>query len=150
MKVCYLFLLTLLLIPAALTAQLVRFKDATRQSWAGGVCCAHGTNYVVNLEVESAGNFQVDTIWIKGQPQPLTSLDLQRIYPGDSSRYFLQIRAGHTWGRMGWQNDEIIEVRKDKPAPEFEGEALVVYRLRGKQHRLEIPEIAELPYLAFP
>jgi hypothetical protein len=156
MKVCYTLFITLLLFTTALPAQMVQLKDATRQSWAGGVCCAHGINYVIQLNVASdagsAGRFRVDTLWIKGVDHPFIQPEVQLTFTGDSSKFTGVIHAGQTFDnrRMLLVQEELKEKAEAPPAPHFEGEALVVYHFRGKQRRLEIAAFQELVPLAFP
>lgn len=134
-------------------AQTITLNNATSQSWAGGMCCATGTNYQISLIVDSPDkNFKLDTLWIGRQFFAMNQNDGYTVI------------ANHTKGKSAYTinvgissnhyREEYIDLKKEitpiVKAPIYSGEACLVYHSNKIRKQFEIKDFKELPYLAYP
>lgn len=144
-------LLLALLVGQSLHAQAVKVTLATQQRWAGGVCCAQGIHYRIQLHVsDKLRNFQLDSLWIGETFVPMPEEAVQVISKDSTGSNYL-IQVGQSWGRNGWQDDERIMTPAKLPkAPAYEGDAILLYRSSGVRHRVVVGKLEELMMIAYP
>lgn len=119
---------------------------ATSQGWAGGVCCVSGTNYSVVFELpKSIKKFEVDSVylqtygWIPSTLYPEYSVENER-------------RINLSFGIRQDENSPYLynEVLEKPIIRNFEGAALIILKVNGKQVEKTISSFEELMFLAYP
>ncbi|MGV3629580.1 MAG: hypothetical protein ACO1O6_00145 [Bacteroidota bacterium] len=117
----------------------------TKQSWAGGICCSSGTNYVLHL---SSGSVDLQQVVVER-----ISVDGNCIASG----WQLSSGVKSLILSFGTRNDhkqyktfyprEGEQVHKDHRCPENNTIRLCI---NGETEEFTISELKELPYLAYP
>lgn len=151
-------LLFLLGFSSLLKSQALTVTNSTEQSWAGGVCCATGTNYQIQLKVTEADKkFKLDTLWIGDRPFVLDEKNGYSVIKSerDGALYYT-LNAGVSENRYerDYELDlkkEIKEVKEITKAPKYSGVACIVYTDNNKMKKLiEISDFKEKSFLAYP
>lgn len=143
MKQLLLLLLCAVLLVSITYAQ--EIKKATQQDWAGGVCCATGTNYVVTIETDfSADAVSLREIWLNNYGQVTGGILSDGPDPGTLTLSF------GTYSNKRSMEDSEEEDRNKEKMPNFEGEALITLKKCIKTIRLEVDSFETLMMLAYP
>lgn len=138
----------------SIKSQDLKLTSSTEQSWAGGVCCATGTNYQIIIEVESPDKkIHLDTLWIGQSLFVLNENDGYMVTCAkNGQRLSYTINVGISSNRYGdYEIEKKEESKKVKEkAPEYSGAALLIYHVNKQRKLLQIQAFKELPYLAYP
>lgn len=121
---------------------------ATSQGWAGGMCCASGTNYAVTLLLDTEPkDFRVEGIYLQGSGKMgatnvihTISMENKIIY----SIHFGNVFNNNEYPEMTKEKIEVIEQRK------FDGKALIELNINGKSINVIVEEFEMLEFLAYP
>ena len=125
--------------------------QATRQGWAGGVCCVSGVNYNVTvlLRNQSPETIEVEKIYLQGQVAMEGTVQSKG-----------ELKEGTVCTiTFGTRRDETRDIRimpidhkeiKNNNTRQFEGAALLVLKINGKSMEVVVSEFEEMPYLAYP
>lgn len=136
------------------TAQSFHLVKATCQRWAGGVAGHYGVNYYIELETSSPAIIP-DTVWVDGKTYPInfTAKNGSGTRTVDSIThkitYAIWARESHTETNpmlKGAPTDTV----SGKPARNFNGAALVSYRLKHKEHFFTVKSFTQLAQLNYP
>lgn len=127
-------------------AQQIRFIEGTHQSWSGGICCRHGSNYNLKFKwIPGMENIRIDTLWTHGYCHPInlevTAMDIQK----DST---FKISRAIVWD----DNNMYPYHEKQEPCyyPELQG-IFLVYSVNGIRRLLNLKDnLEELVPLAYP
>ncbi len=117
---------------------------ATRQRWAGGVCCVTGTNYVITIRgsLDSLNNAEFHEVYIDGH-----EFSINKKKDKDNTYTILHYNFSHSINRQREIYDEkIIEINKDSIIQENH----IVITYNGQRLKIPIESITELMYLAYP
>lgn len=119
---------------------------ATKQDWAGGVCCISGTNYslVFNLP-KSVKTLEVDSVylqtygWVPSTLHPEYLVDKQR-------------RVNLSFSLRRDENSPYLynEVLEQPNFRRFDGAALIILKVNGKRVEKTIASFEELMFLVYP
>ena len=123
-----------------------RIVDAKATSWAGGVCCVYGTNYVVQMELHRSSDFTLDKIWLQSRPDPIYGR-IQRMNDSIVNIYF---EFSENRGDLDFVDNEIELSTVREVNPEFLGEALIVLVNPIKEIRCGVDKFAQMPMIAYP
>lgn len=141
MKTVLLFLL--LSINFIAQSQIIK-ATATRQHWAGGVCCVTGTNYVITItgSIDSLNNSEFHQAYIDGNEFSINKeKDTKNTYT--ILRFNFGISKNHYRENI---KDDIEEIKKES----FIKENFVSITYNGQSLKIPIEPITELFYLAYP
>lgn len=137
-------------------SQTITIVSATEQGWAGGVCCATGTNYQINIKVSGAGKkFRLETLWIGQSYFALVETNGYTLVKSErAGDLYFTLNAGFREDR----GDYILDLEKEKKvpstiiqAPKYHGAACIVFTDNKKQKQImEIQSFKELGFLAYP
>ncbi|MFT5858306.1 MAG: hypothetical protein ACI865_000392 [Flavobacteriaceae bacterium] len=143
-------LIFILLLKSSISQEVIK---ATRQNWAGGVCCVSGTNFHVTLKIrQKLSDISIEDVWLQ-QDEPLVGSILKD--PTSKNTYHIS---------FGFSRNEIAEFdhlgaisepKKDqsdvtKIRPEFKAKALIILVVSGKKIEILIEEFETLSMLAYP
>lgn len=123
-----------------------RVIDAKATPWAGGVCCVHGTRYVVQIEAHEGFDFSVSEVWLKNQAAPLQG-QLYRLNDSIASIYF-EISANSDPEYLF--ETYVTDVSETIVKPAFEGDALIILVNPIKEIRVSIEKFVRMPPIAYP
>lgn len=147
-------LLLFLAIIHTFSAQTITITNATKQSWAGGICCATGTNYQISLKVSGIEKkFKLDTLWIGQKWFELSEQNSSLVKSERNGEVYYTINAGISENRYYKSIDieEKIVPVKTVFSPAYTGAACIQYRDNNRQKQLlSIKEFKELDFLAYP
>lgn len=127
-----------------------KVTKATSQRWAGGVCCRSGVSYVVTLSLEKpTKNVELYSVYLRGYGWIKGGM----YSPAGDDQHF-QVSFGT------YRDDsEIIDTyriqpikveKKEEADLVFNGEALIVLKVNGKDVKIEVDRFEALPHLAYP
>jgi hypothetical protein len=131
-------------------SQHIRLKEATRQGWAGGVCCVHGTNFSFSFLVSKKGrsSFSLDTLWTDGYCHPIAGIDQKMKFEKDTTI--------HLYPKISFNDayiyypDKDISLNKQCYDPLKHG-CLLIYRIDKKRYEMDLtPYVKELMFIAYP
>lgn len=142
-----------LLLGVAGMAQTV--TKATSQQWAGGPCCKSGTDYRVYITTgTSNATLEIEEVWLADygllqgwecSTEPATAGCIGfGISHDDSSRGW----DVDDWGEDG-RNTQEADTHLDE-MPDFDGVALLLVNINGKQYELVVTRFTELAPVAYP
>lgn len=117
---------------------------ATRQEWAGGVCCVTGTNYVITIKgsVDSLNNSEFHEAYIDGY-----EFSINKQKDKDNTYTILHYNFSHSIDkRREIYDEEIIEIKKES----FTQDNYIVITYNGERLKIPIEPITDLMYLAYP
>lgn len=156
MKIVFSILLTIGLFHN-LKSQELKMNFATEQSWAGGVCCATGINYQINLSVNNTEKkIKLDSLWIGQQAFALNDKDgYNVICTKNTEKTFYTVNVGTRDDRYYDHRYDLKELNDEKKivyakAPSFSGAALLIYHVNKEIKVLEVAAFKELAPLAYP
>ena len=143
--------LLLALLSFASCAPAQEVTQATRQGWAGGVCCVSGVNYTVTvlLKHQEPKTVEVEKIYLQGQHGMEGTVQSTGALPEGT-------RCTITFGT---RRDETRDIRimpidpnelRQPDMRQFEGQALLILKVDGKPMEVIVTEFQEMPYLAYP
>lgn len=146
----------ILLFPICMSAQLLQVKQATKQGWAGGICCSHGTIYQIQLRItQPKARIAIDSLWLDGLLYAMPHGDevgtvLTTVE--DSAGTTLNLQVQFSWNEFGYNPRDLGFERKDQPfhrgQPGTDG--VLFYHHRGSRHRFSLGDFKELPPIAYP
>lgn len=148
-----LFLFVILFSNLNLKSQTFKVHSATSQDWAGGVCCASGTNYQIVLVTDrTEEKIRIDSLWIGQKLFALNDKDGYSVVCNkNSEKTFYTINVGVSTNRYGdYEIDPIDDKKTIEKAPKYSGAGLLIYHINKKRMVIEILSFKELPYLAYP
>lgn len=122
-------------------------KKATRQSWAGGVCCISGVNYNVYLDSKlSIKKVSIHKIWLKNY-----GLIQGSVSELPNEKNTLIVSFGYKRNQL---DKPILDIKRvetrDADVPAFEGMAMVILIVRGKKVYIEVEDFEDLKKAAYP
>jgi hypothetical protein len=122
----------------------LKIESTTSQSWVSGTCCSGGTNYrvVISGSENEIRDFNVTAVCFKGTMYSWQII--KSIQASDSLSYlFLTFNYRYSQSNKEFQIDQLIA----KPAIFVEG---IFYTLNGREGKLTIGEVKELPLIGHP
>lgn len=157
MKAVFSIFLTLSLFQT-LKSQTITINSATSQGWAGGVCCATGTNYQIQLKVTGADKkFKLDTLWIGEKYFLLDKTNAYSVVKSErNGEVYYSLNAGISENKNERyfnleRKEDVKDVKEIVSPPKHSGSACVIYTDNNKKKKIiEIASFKELPYLAYP
>jgi len=118
---------------------------ATSQSWAGGVCCATGTNYVVDIElVNKPENIEIQEIILAGYG-PISG-NLWPPMEQDQKKISITFNTSNNVHHVIY--DSYPDIKKSDD--EIDCAALIVLRIDGKLSEMRVESFEALMYIAYP
>lgn len=129
-----------------LNAQQIEFIDGTHQSWSGGICCRHGSNYQLTFKVfKGLKNISLDTLWTDSYCHPLNQNFDMRMMKKDST-----IQVAKSIVMDDHLNNYISDDKHACYDPSRFG-TYIIYRVGGIRFELNIGDrIRHLVPLAYP
>lgn len=149
MRTIFLFIL-FFLITFTMFAQDIKLRGATSQSWAGGVCCRSGINYVITLEsADTTAELKVDTVWVGNTcyyNSDAATISVIRNVVGGKGEYNIQV--SEVW-------DERVEPYSGSQVPKvkcpYSGEANIICHFKKKYPKhITVEKFTELDPIAYP
>ena len=143
------------------SAQSFHVLKATSQRWAGGVAGHFGVYYSIELETSSP-SISPDTVWINGQVYPVTPVakNGSMIRSTDSVthkiKYTISVSESHNQFNgpryRQQENPPAKDTATEKPKPvrQFDGAAMISYRVKHKQRFFIIKSFTALKQLNYP
>ncbi len=131
-----------------LHCQSLKVVSATSQGWAGGICCATGVNYHINLQlIRTKLPIILDTIWLEGYPRDLSAYNTKKEGKTDTVNIFIQ----EGWRTNIYEIDRISDKEFILNYDETKTGVKVQYRLGKQKLTLDItPFLKELEFIAYP
>jgi hypothetical protein len=133
-------------------AQVFTFLQATQQQWYGGICCSHGTNYLISFEsTDTIHNITIDTVWIGNKFYTTNSKNSFLIFNSIvKGKMNYQLTIAESWNANGIPDNEIVSNESKIITLIYNGQACVVYHYRKKKMVMLVENIIELPPIAYP
>src|SRR5687767_5949831 len=124
-------------------SQSIQITHATRQSWAGGVCCRTGTSYQINLQLNLVKySIQLDSLWLEGYCRNLSGYN-QVNHPLKDT-VDITIRENLSFDD-GFPVNEMYCYDPDKKG------VIISYIIRKKKYYLNVsPFMKELEFIGYP
>ena len=138
-------------------AQSITITKATSQSWSGGLAGHHGTNYWISLNSSDTA-IRPDTVWIGGDFYPV-HIDkhdtISRKIDRKHNMVTYNISESDSWvdepnDPNSLANQAKVKDAKPRPHREYNGAALITYRLKGKQYSILVKSFSQLTPLCYP
>ncbi len=132
-------------------SQQVSVTSATRQGWAGGICCVHGVNYTVNvLVILNKNPITFDTLWTEGYCHDLAKYNSKALKQQDT----LYIRFSEGLRIFDHQQIYTIDQQQEIIIPCYNTNkkgVLLQYKVNEKTYLLDITTyVTELESWAYP
>ncbi|HXP50564.1 MAG TPA: hypothetical protein VN922_11450 [Bacteroidia bacterium] len=136
-------------------AQSIKVITATSQTWSGGVAGHHGINYVIIIECSDTA-ITPDTVWINGNyfPLSITAKDTaNRKVNRKNHTVTYTIYEWEAYNDMDQTHRTSQEQQKANTKNlyrNYDGAALISYRLKHRQHSIIVKQFTQLKPLCYP
>jgi len=146
------FISLLILVFNSLSAQDLKVIEATKQNWAGGVCCSYGTNYTFSFEsADTLQTISIDTLWIGKQyyvENQTRRFSFSKAIQNDKMIYHITVADSYNSRGIETYN-EFEEIPVINPL-KYKGQACIVYHVLNRRKIFEIENIIEYAAIAYP
>lgn len=137
-------------------AQKIKLVSATSQSWSGGVAGHHGTNYLIVIKCSDTAA-KPDTLYTGGNCYPV-NIDkhdtVNRKVDKKTKTVTYTIHAYDSYNDMDFRDTtkrrEKEKERAKMPHRNYDGAALLVYKIKRAKYTLLIKSLTQLPALNYP
>lgn len=125
------------------SAQLVNVK-ATRQQWAGGICCVTGTNYTISISggLDTLNKMEFKSVIIDNQEFIINKV-VEDTNQDKIFHFSFSVSNNH-------HREEILDIKIEKIEDVVIQPNSFNFIYQGQVMSLEINNIEELMYLAYP
>lgn len=135
--------LLLFILTISVSAQLVNIK-ATRQHWAGGVCCVTGTNYSISISggLDTLNKMEFKSAIIDGNEFVINKV-IDKTNQDKIFHFSFSVSQNH-------YREEIHDIKFEKTEDVVNKPNSINFIYQGQEMTIEINHIEELMYLAYP
>ncbi|HWY97943.1 MAG TPA: hypothetical protein VNY36_02550 [Bacteroidia bacterium] len=152
----YLLLILTACLTLSVNAQKVKLVNATSQSWSGGVAGHHGTNYAITIKCSDTA-IKLDTLYTGGNCYAINIEKhdtLNRKVDKKTNTITYNIHAYDSYNDMDFgdpvKRHEREQERAKMPHRNYDGAALLIYRIKRVKYNFLIKSYTQLPALNHP
>lgn len=142
------YLLALLALPLMAFGQPIKMKEATRQSWAGGIAGMHGYRY--HIELTSQPGLTFTRMWANGGSIEIKTEDGSLRTNSNGKQTIYTINTNISLGRINHPYTDQQHKEDADPPITYKGVALLAYKWQGKTRYYILKNAQELQPLSYP